>query len=149
MRNDKVIFFIFFKFYKFLFFILSLQKKKMERVWLSFYRIKFSHRNRLCFKIYEKYFCNFKLLYFSSFFANFYRFKGTVKRAEPCKCDILVSSMIVWHKGITPIKEWRFWYLVLTSDFSPQFLLASLCSSILMKAPYFYRKKLVKSVKSQ
>ena len=28
-------------------------------------------------------------------------FKGIVKRAEPCKCDILIVSRIFWHKRIT------------------------------------------------
>ena len=28
--------------------------------------------------------------------------KGIVKRAEPCKCDVLFVSRIIWHKRITP-----------------------------------------------
>ena len=47
-------------------------------------------------------------------------FKGIVKRAEPCKCDILLISRILWHKRITPsLKEWRFSYLILTGDSPP------------------------------
>ena len=38
--------------------------------------------------------------------------KGMVKRAEPCKCDILVSR-ILWHSRIIP-SEWMFWYLIFT-----------------------------------
>ena len=34
-----------------------------------------------------------------------------LKRAEPCKWDILLVSRILWHKRITPcLKEWRFWH---------------------------------------
>ena len=41
--------------------------------------------------------------------------KGIVKRVEPCQCDILLVSKILWHKRITPsLKEWRFSYLILT-----------------------------------
>ena len=43
--------------------------------------------------------------------------KGTVKRAEPGKCDILLVSRTLWHKRITPsLKEWTFsfWYSLAT-----------------------------------
>ena len=47
----------------------------------------------------------------------FYVFKGIVKWAESCKC---VISRILWHKRINPsLKEWRFWYLILTGEFPP------------------------------
>ena len=46
--------------------------------------------------------------------------KGIVKWAEPCKCVILLVSMILWHKRInSSLKEWRLWYLILTSHFPP------------------------------
>ena len=39
----------------------------------------------------------------------FRQFKGIVNRAEPCKCDILLLSRILWCKRINPsLKEWRF-----------------------------------------
>ena len=45
-------------------------------------------------------------------------FKGVVKRAEPYKCQIRLVSRILWHSRIIPsLKEWRFWYLILTCDF--------------------------------
>ena len=46
-------------------------------------------------------------------------FKGVVKRAEPYhKCHIRLVSRILWHNRIIPsLKEWRFWYLILTCDF--------------------------------
>ena len=44
----------------------------------------------------------------------------SLKSAEPCKCVILLVSRILWHKRISPsLKEWRFWYLILTGDFLP------------------------------
>ena len=47
-------------------------------------------------------------------------FIGIVKRDEPCKCDIYLRSRILWHERITPsLKEWRFWYLICTSNFLP------------------------------
>ena len=47
-------------------------------------------------------------------------FKGIVKWAEPCKCVILLVSRIHWHKRInSSLKEWRFWYLILTGHFLP------------------------------
>ena len=45
--------------------------------------------------------------------------KRIVKRAEPCKCDIRLVSRILWHKTIIPSLKWRFWYLILTSNFPP------------------------------
>ena len=49
-----------------------------------------------------------------------YVFKGIVKWAEPCKCVILFVSRILWHKKINPsLKEWRFWYLILTGNLLP------------------------------
>ena len=46
--------------------------------------------------------------------------KRIVKRAEPCKCIILFISRILWYKWINPsLKEWRFWYLILTGNFLP------------------------------
>ena len=37
------------------------------------------------------------------------KFKGFVKRADPCKCDIRLVSRIIWHKRIIlSLKEWRF-----------------------------------------
>ena len=45
-------------------------------------------------------------------------FKGIVRWAEPCKCVILLVSRILWHKKNNPsLKEWRFWYLILTGHF--------------------------------
>ena len=119
-RNDKIIFFyLFLKFTNFSFSFCRFKTKMPQRVCLLFFRIKFSHPNWQRFKNYEKCFCHFNLLYFSSFFANFYKFKGIVTRAGLCKCDILLSSRILWHTRITPLKEWRFWCLVLTSNFPP------------------------------
>ena len=44
--------------------------------------------------------------------------QGIVKGAEPSKCDIRLVSRILWHKWIIPsLKEWRFWYLILTGNF--------------------------------
>ena len=44
--------------------------------------------------------------------------KEIVKWAEPCKCVILMVSRILWHMTINPsLKEWRFWYLILTCHF--------------------------------
>ena len=46
--------------------------------------------------------------------------KGIVEWVEPSKCIILLISRILWHKRINPsLKEWRFWYLILTDHFSP------------------------------
>ena len=46
--------------------------------------------------------------------------KDIVKWDEPCKCVILLVSRILWHKRINPsLKEWRFWYLILTGHFPP------------------------------
>ena len=46
--------------------------------------------------------------------------KGIVEWADPCKCVILLFSRILWHKRInTFLKEWRFWYLILTGHFPP------------------------------
>ena len=54
-------------------------------------------------------------------FSNYFKLlKGIVKWTEPCKCVILLVSRILWHKRINPcLKEWRFWYLILTGDFPP------------------------------
>ena len=55
-----------------------------------------------------------------SFSKILFPFKGIVKRAEPCKYDILLVSRILWHKRITPsLKEWRFSCLIPTGDFPP------------------------------
>ena len=70
-------------------------------------------------------------------------FKGIVKSAEPCKCVILLVSRILWRKRINPLKVWRFWYLLLTGNFPPQFLLSSLHSAIPVKVAYLHWKKLV------
>ena len=73
--------------------------------------------------------------------------KGIVKRAEPCKYDIRLVSSILWHKWIIPsLKKWRFRYLLPTSNFPPQFLLTSLCSTISVKAAFFIWKNLRRSV---
>ena len=70
--------------------------------------------------------------------------KRIVKWTEPCKCVILLVSKIVWHMRINPsLKEWGFWYLILTGEFPPWFLLSSLCSPIPVKAAYLHWKKLV------
>ena len=70
-------------------------------------------------------------------------FKGIVKWAEPCKCIILLVSRILWHKRINlSLKEWRFWYLMLTSHFPPWFILSCLHSTIPMKAAYLIGKNL-------
>ena len=46
--------------------------------------------------------------------------KGIVKWAEPCNCVILLVARILWHERINPsLKEWRFWYLILTGHFLP------------------------------
>ena len=48
------------------------------------------------------------------------RFKGIVKWAEPCKCVILLISRILCYKRSNPfLKEWRFWYSILTGNFLP------------------------------
>ena len=48
--------------------------------------------------------------------------KGIVKRAEPCKYDVLLVWRILWHNRITPsLKEWRF--LCLIGNFPPWLLL--------------------------
>ena len=40
-------------------------------------------------------------------------FKRIVKRAEPCKCVILLVSRILWHKRINHcLKEWRFYFKI-------------------------------------
>ena len=55
-----------------------------------------------------------------SFLSKFKWFKGIVKWAESCKCVILLVSRMVWHKRINfSLKEWGFWYLILTSNFLP------------------------------
>ena len=70
-------------------------------------------------------------------------FKGIVKRAEPCKCDILIVSRILRHRRIThSLKEWIFSYLILTGDFPPKLLRTSLRSAIRVKAACFDRKNL-------
>ena len=70
--------------------------------------------------------------------------KGIVTRAEPYQCDIRFVSQILWHKRISSsLKEWRLWQLILTRDFLPKFLLASIRSVIRMKAAYFHWKKLM------
>ena len=49
---------------------------------------------------------------------NFSELKWILNWAEPCKCVVLLVSKILWHKRINPsLKEWRFWYLILTSHF--------------------------------
>ena len=46
--------------------------------------------------------------------------KEILKWSQPCKCVILLVSRIFWHKRINPsLKEWRFWYLILTGHFLP------------------------------
>ena len=46
--------------------------------------------------------------------------KGIAKWAEPCKCVIRLVGRILWHERINPsLKEWRFWYLILTDHFPP------------------------------
>ena len=68
--------------------------------------------------------------------------KEIVNRAEPCKFDIHLGSRILWHKRIIPsFKKRKFWCLILTGDFPPQFLPARLCNAISLKAAYFHRKK--------
>ena len=69
-------------------------------------------------------------------------FKGIVKRAWSCKCDICLISRVLRHKRIIPsLKEWSFWYLIFTSNFPPWVHLTSLCSAVSVKAAYFHRKK--------
>ena len=70
--------------------------------------------------------------------------KGIVKRAKQCNCDIILVSRILCHQRITPsLKEWKFCYLILTGDFLPHFISASLHSAIPVKAAYFHEKKFV------
>ena len=60
------------------------------------------------------------LSYWISYSIFRYLLKGIVKWTDPCKCVILLVSRILWHKRINPsLKEWRFWYLILTGHFSP------------------------------
>ena len=70
--------------------------------------------------------------------------KGIVNRAEPYQCDIRLVSQILGHKRISSsLKEWRLWQLILTRNFLPKFLLASIRSAIPMKAAKFHWKKLM------
>ena len=70
--------------------------------------------------------------------------KGIVNRAEPYQCDIRLVSQILWHQRISSsLKEWRLWQLILTRNFLPKFLLASIRSAIPMKAAKFHWKKLM------
>ena len=50
------------------------------------------------------------------------------------------SHPVVLNTGLL---EWRFWYLILTCNFPPEFLLTTLCCPISVKAAYFHQKKLV------
>ena len=46
--------------------------------------------------------------------------KEIVKWTEPYKCVVLLVSRILWYKRINPsLKVWRFWYLILTGNFTP------------------------------
>ena len=50
---------------------------------------------------------------------------GIVKRAEPCKCDTPPASRTPWHKRITPLKEWRPLYPIVTGDSPPYPIIAN------------------------
>ena len=75
----------------------------------------------------------------------FFVLKGIVKGAEPCTYDIRLVSRILWHKWIIPsFKEWRFWYLILTGNFPPLFLLCA--APFQWRSLIFIRKNLCRRV---
>ena len=78
-----------------------------------------------------------------SCFVNKCVFKGIVKQAKPCKCDIHLDSRILWYKWIIPfLKEWRFWYLILTSNFYHNFSLQVCVVPFQWRPPIFLGKNL-------
>ena len=81
-------------------------------------------------------------------------FKGTVKRAEPCKCDILLVSRILSQKRLNPsLKEWKngdfdIWHSPATFRYNCSLQVSA--ASFQWRLLIFIGKKLVtKSVRSR
>ena len=65
-----------------------------------------SKKMKLCSLLKVILFSNYKTYFFLSLdrlsSCKSLLFKGIVKRAEPCNCDIILASRVLWYKRITP-----------------------------------------------